>query len=365
MYTSKILMEVKAPDGQKIKGAEINLMKPIKNYIVYINDTNGRKLEFKNMEAYGWAAIHEMNIEEAEKKLKERIEQELGSEGQADVIMLNTHGASLDEVKGKLIVYTENNSTQSFIQTDALAYYIKLGNKDLDKLSLEEEEDLIMNSSQKALSLDLKKRKKERAERAGKRKKNAEEWEELIENGSKKEKKKAESEYLEQKRKDKREEIEDRIDKEEDDRDEVELRKKVNDEKGKIKKIYTDRSRIDITALSKIIGYVAEGKSFVFWSCFSAAYDSFIEYVLEITANRVNLYGFTNFCITTFNNEQSDPDSLFDAAQNLDPVKRKRPYTLCLKKHNTVVKGYLIGHSKGNPVTYNDITIIKNGIEIR
>lgn len=365
MYASKILMEVKAPDGQKIKGAEINLMKSIKNYIVYINDTNGRKLEFKNMEAYGWAAIHEMNIGKAEKKLKERIEQELGPKGKADVIMLCTHGAPLDEVKENLIVYTENNPTKNFIQTDALEYYIKFGNKDLDKLSLEEEEDLIMSPSQKSKSLYLKKREKERTERAEKRRKNAEEWEELIESGNKKEKKKAESEYFEQKKKDDREEIEDRIDKEEDGRDRVDLRKKVNDKKAKTKKIYTDRSRFDITALSKIIGYVAKGKSFVFWSCFSAVYDSFIEYVLEITANRVNLYGFTNFCVTTFNNKQSDPDSLFDAAQNLDSVKRKKPYTLCDKRKNTVVKGYLVGHSKGRPAKYNDITIIKNGIEIR
>lgn len=54
-----------------------------------------------------------------------------------------------------------------------------------------------------------------------------------------------------------------------------------------------------------------------------------------------------------------------DAVRFLDKNNQKAPYSINCPLENGKVKDFLVDHKKGTPMIYNDIIMVKNGIEIK
>lgn len=361
------------PNGSQPK-APINTL-PIKNYLVMIDDDGGESkktdyIEFRNMEKYGWIGIYAMSFEEGENKLKNSIEQQLGTGGKAEVVILSTHGGFINNSPEQLAVYSDFNKKE-YIQTQSLLFHnLKV---DPDKMTREQEEVLLMSEEQKKLSQERKQRAVERAKRAESRSERAKYRD------SKADKRK-QSDKDNERYEDLFEEGNDNNDKILDDARENELIQSMNNEKAWIKRnVYNNDIKRNIEYLLNIINYVDDNKKFILAACRSAAYDSFLENVAMLTKNRVDIYGFSGYAVFSYMNKadldhkttseigEPAPENVgvLDADIYINEKNQKKPYSINSPNENGKVKGFLANQKNGPPSVYNNIVIVKNGIEIK
>ena len=298
------------------------------------DDAKRETVKFEHMEEYGWIGIYAQDFQDAENQLKNIIKERLGDDGQANCVILHSHGGYLPGTDN-VGVYTNNNTGQRILASD------------MERLILSEKEKKEEEEKKKKRAEKREEIKRKREEERNKRKEDYEK----MKGKQRREAEEKEQEILDQERKD-----------DEDWEDKVKQHENLlKDKEDQLNKVLTVQVRKDIASLINMVNCVRDNQNFILCACRSAYSDRFLEALLTLTDKKVNLYGLTKFSKFTIIGRPGNNEGLFDAKKLLEgELLAKRSNSLLIEDPDNKVKKY---SGVSAPKIYSDIRMVKNGIE--